>query len=76
MRLTDKETELFNKLGFEVKNDGHITHKDRVGELHYAGFNMYISDDNRLFERIGDKLAECTNDELEAEKRFITKNSN
>lgn len=74
MRLTNQEKELFDKVGFEVR-DGHIAHKDDVGELHYAGFNMYISNDNRLFEKKGNKLVECSHEELEAENRFLTKNS-
>lgn len=74
MRLTNQEKEIFDKFGFEVR-DGHIAHKDDIGELHYAGFNMYISDDNRLFEKKGNKLVECSHEELEAENRFLAKNS-
>ncbi len=74
MRLTNQEKDFFNKLGFEVR-DNHVVQKDNIGELHYAGLNMYISDNNRLFEKKGNELIECTYDELEAENRFIAKNS-
>ena len=32
MRLTNQEKEMFDKVGFEVR-DGHIAHKDDVGNF-------------------------------------------
>jgi len=72
VRLTDSEKHLFDKLGFEI-NGEHIERKKDHGELHYAGFNMYISENNHLFEKVGNQLIEYTDERLEAENRFIAK---
>ncbi len=77
MRLiNDKEIELFHKLGFEVDDNGNIIKKEEkisFEDMDYAGFNMYITEDNRVFEKRGEELIEVTSEELDAERRFLEK---
>jgi hypothetical protein len=73
MHLNDKELLMFEKLGFTIK-DGQIVEVDQklsFEDLDYAGFNVYVSKDNRVFEKMGEELVEISTLELEAERRFI-----
>lgn len=71
MFLTDKEKEMFNKLGFEVR-DGKIAKQASPPNLHYMGFNLYWdSNEARVFEKVGETLQEYHSPELDAERRFL-----
>lgn len=78
MKLEDKELLMLQKLGFEVNKDGNIVKSDskEITEenLKYAGFNIYISPDNRVFEKQGEELVEVDSPELRAERRFLENN--
>lgn len=73
MMIDKNELLMLQKLGFEVKDGRIVEAKENpsVDELKYAGFNIYISDDNRIFEKQGEELVEKTSPELEAERRFL-----
>lgn len=83
MRLENNaEVESFNKLGYVI-HEGRIAKREEhlsTEDLEYAGFNVYISKDNRVFEKASssvdgkEELVEYTNEELDAERRFISKN--
>lgn len=69
--LTDKEKELFNSLGFEVKND-KITKVAEPPNLEYTGFNLYWDTrSGKVFEKVGETMEEVRSPELEAEQRFL-----
>jgi len=77
--LSKEEKELMDKLGFGIDEEsGRIVELNKMAhadDLNYAGFNTFISKDNRVFEKIGEELVELESTELEAERRFITKNA-
>lgn len=75
MFLTNKEKEMFNNLGFEVRDD-KISKIAKPLNLEYAGFNVYLSTENgRVFEKVGGSFEEISNPELNAEQRFLKNNS-
>lgn len=75
MYLENEELQLLQKLGFGISN-GRIVkaEEDKLRDLKYAGFGIYVSGDSSSFEKQGEELIEIITPEKEAEKRFMRKN--
>ena len=78
--LSKEEQTLMDKLGFGIdEQSGRIVQLAKTAanrdSINYAGFNTFISKDNKVFEKVGEELVELDSIELAAERRFIAKNS-
>lgn len=76
MFIDSKEQEMLNKLGFELVDNKivPIDKNNKIENMRYAGFNMFVTNDNRVFEKKGEELVELESEELQAERRFIQNN--
>jgi uncharacterized UPF0146 family protein len=71
MILSDAEKAMCKELGLNVTEMGIESQQKTAKDMEYAGFGVYISDVNRVFEKVGETLEEVITPELEAEKRFL-----
>ena len=69
MNLTDAQQVMCKELGISPTGDPI----DKLAEtMEYAGFNRYITPDNRVFEKIGSELIEVDTPEIAAERRYLS----
>ena len=72
MFLNNDEIQMLERLGLRLQ-DEQIKVASTLSNMIYCGLNIYTNLNGELFEKLAYGLEEVTSDEIEAEKRFISR---